>query len=134
MNVRDFVLGNAGRARFGQRRPLRDTLTALHEKRPEMGQRNLVAIGVNRDSEPVRRNLTGEGDLAGNRRIDLAGAVESDVDTAMLSPGVGVVAERELAEDVAVCRPRPCAGARRESERQADHRHGHSEHSRCPRR
>lgn len=97
-----------------------------------MGQRNLVAIGVDRDGEPVRRNLTGEGDHARDRRIDLAAAVESDVDTAMLPARVGVVAERELAKDVAVRGPCPGVGIRSERERQADHRQGHPEHPRCP--
>ena len=134
MDVRDLVLGNAGRPRFGQRRTLGDTLAALHEECPEMGQRDLVTIRVDRDGEPVRGNLAGERDLTGGRRRDLAGAVEGDVDTAMLSARVGVVAERELAEDVTVRRPGPCLSVRSESERQADRRQGHSEHSRCPRR
>ncbi len=132
VDVRDLVLGNSGRPCFGQGRPFRDTVAAFHEKWPEMGQRDLVAVGVDRDGEPVRRHLAGECDLAGDGRIHLASAADSDVDTAMLSGRVGIVAEREIAEDVAVRRPGPGVAVRRKRQRQADRRQRRYEHPRCP--
>jgi len=98
-----------------------------------MGQGDLVAVGLDRRGEPIRRNLSGERDLTGDRRIDEAGAFESNIYSAMLSTGVGVVTERELTKDAAVRRPRPCLGTRSESEREADSGHHRSQHCRCPR-
>ncbi len=133
MDVRLLVLGNARRACLCKRRSLGDAVAAPDEKLPEMGHGDLVCVDLDRDGEPVRRDLSGEGDLTGDRRADRAICFESDVDTAVLSAGVRIVAERELAKDAALRRPRPCLGARGERERERDREHGGSEHSRCPR-
>ena len=127
------VLGNAGWPRLCQRRTLRDAVATPDEKRPEMSQGRPVAVRFDRDGEPVRRNLSGERDFTRNRGPDRATVVERNVDTAMLSGGVRVVAEREVTENGAVRRPRPGLGVRSESECDPHRGQGHSQHSRCPR-
>ncbi|MDQ3425737.1 MAG: hypothetical protein M3435_05955 [Actinomycetota bacterium] len=118
MDVGNLVLDGAGRTRLGHRAALRHKFVALHKERPEMGQRDLVTIrGEDGDREPARRNLPGECNLAGDGGTNHSSAAESDVDTSVLSARIGVVAERELTEDVAVRRPGPSLGARRGGER-----------------
>ena len=99
-----------------------------------MGQRDFVTIrGQDGDGEPVRRNLPGECNLARDRSANHSSAAESDVDTSMLSSRIGIVAERELTEDVAVGRPSPSVGARGASERPRDRRESDRESLCCPR-
>lgn len=117
MDVRDVVFGVAGRTRLGYGSPFCDVLAALDEECAEMGQRDLVpAPGGDRDREAVRGDPPGECNLPGHRSANDARFAQSDVDTTVLSAGVGVIAERERAEDVAVGRPRPGLRARRGGE------------------
>jgi hypothetical protein len=75
---------------------LRDEIALPHEQRAEVRQRRLVtARGDDRDRRPVGRHLTGEGDLAGGGRADHRRAIEGDVDAAVLSSRVRIVADDE---------------------------------------
>jgi hypothetical protein len=123
MNVRHVVLGRPGRAGAGDRVTLPDDRAALHEQRPEMGQRDLVpARGEDRDCQPVRRNPTGEGDVPTRRGTDDLGVSESEVDAAMLAAEIGVVADREATQDLSLRGPRPGACARNRDERPDEER------------
>ena len=106
---------------------------AFHLEWAEVRQRGAVPVGgEDRHGEPVRRDGAGERDLAGGRCPDDPRVAERDVDAAMLTAGIGVVADGEAAEHFALRGPAPghCAGGRdqRPDDRQPD---GQSQSS-CP--
>jgi hypothetical protein len=71
MDVGGVVLCIAGGTGVSDRISLADRLTLPDAENAEMRQRGLVAArGHDRDSQPVRRNLTGERDLPGRRRTN----------------------------------------------------------------
>jgi hypothetical protein len=103
MDVRDVVLRHAGRPGLGHRVALVDSVAATYEERAEVRERDLVAVGGDdRESRPVRRDATGERDLAARRRSNDAGAVERDVDPPMLPARVRVVSDGVATEQRAV--------------------------------
>lgn len=107
----------AGRARVGDRVSFGHPRALADAQCPEMRQRRLVpVVRCDRDGQAVPRNLPGERHLTRRRRTYRTGLAERDVDTAMLPGGVLVADDRELAEDRAVSRPRPCPGGRSRAE------------------
>lgn len=108
MDVGDVVLGIAGGATFRDRVALLDTSAASHEERPEMRQRRFMAArGDDGDRHPVRGHMPGKGDFAGDGRANDRRATERDVDPAVLTAGVRVVADGVAPEHGAFPRPRP---------------------------
>ncbi len=105
MDVRDSVLGVAGRAGVGEDVPFRDGGATPHAQRTEVRQRHLGVAERNRDCEPVGGDLPREGDLARDRCAHRRRGVEGDVDAAVLTCGVRVGADGEPAQDSAVGRP-----------------------------
>jgi hypothetical protein len=106
MHVRDVMLRLSGWPGLGDRSALLDRCTALHEERPEVGERRLVAVASsNRHGETVRGNLTGEGDFPIRRSTHNTCTAERDVHAAVLPARVLVVRDRELAQDGAVDGP-----------------------------
>jgi hypothetical protein len=135
VNVWDLVLGSPRRTRLGDRIPLVEARTAPDEHGAQVRQRRLVPIRrLDRDGEPMGRNLARERHLATDGRPHNGGAPKSDVYPPVLAARIGVVTERELAEDVAVCRPCPGAGAWSRDERPRDRSKTESRQSRCPMR
>jgi len=135
MDIGDVVLGFARRAGLGDGLAFAHVVAATHEQRPEMRERGLVASrGDDRDRRPVRRHLTRERDLAGRRRAHHLGAVERDVDAAMLSACIRVVADREATEDRAVGRPVPGERVRGRQQQPGCRRGCDHGESRCPAR
>lgn len=133
VDIRVFVLRRAGRPCFGQGRFLFDARTAANDERAEVRQRDLVTVGaLNRDGEPMCRNLPGEDDLAGNRSANHSTAVEGDVDASVLSARIGVVSERELSENRAVRGPGPGLRGRSDGEHPGDGREHDRDGSCCP--
>jgi hypothetical protein len=113
MHVGDVVLGDAGRAGLGDGIALGNAGAALHQQRAQVRERRLVAVaGEDRHGQPVRRDLSGERDVARGRRADDTRVAERDVDSAMLAACIRVVAEHEAAQHRALRGPRPgvCAG------------------------
>lgn len=111
MHVGHVVLGGTGGARLSDRVSFPDTCSALHEQRAEMGEGYLVPVaGHDRHGEAVRRDRTGERELARRRGAHDPTVLDSDIDPAMLTRRVRVAADRELAQNRAV--RRPCPGQR----------------------
>jgi hypothetical protein len=135
VHVRDIVLGLARGPCLCDRLPLVDAFAAPDEQGAEMRERRLVsAPGIDRDRRPVRRDLTGERNLAGRRRSHDRGAVERDVDSAMLAARVRVVAERVASQHRAVRWPGPRKRVRCTDQQPAERDQDDREQSRCPSR
>jgi hypothetical protein len=135
VNVREGVFGLARRTGLGDGLAFLHLRPATHEERSEMGERGLVAVGgTDRHGQSVRRHLACERDLSRSRSTDDAGAVEGDVDTAVLATRVGVVADDEAAKDRPVCRPGPGKSSRGRDEQPAEHGEGDYSESCCPSR
>jgi hypothetical protein len=134
MDVGNGMLGLPGRPGSGDRVALGDARASLDLERAEVGQRRAVAVfGRDRDGEPVRRYGAGERDLAGGGRADERRASELDVDPAVLTGRVLVVADRVPAENRSVGGPRPRRRHRGCDERsESPRREEGSEAERCP--
>jgi hypothetical protein len=118
---------------FGDHVAFTHVSTALDGDPPDVRQRRLVAVGGrDRDREAVRRHLAREGDLSRDRRPDRSRDAEGDVDAAVLTCGVLVAAERELAEDGSVGGPRPGESARWARENRDGKSEGAEKKRRCP--
>jgi len=88
------MLGVAGRPGLRNGLALADLVTTPHDELAEMGQRGLVAVRRDdRDRRPVRGHLTRERHVARDGCANHRGAVERDVDAAVLSPCIRVVAD-----------------------------------------
>jgi hypothetical protein len=124
VDVRRGVLELAGEPRICEWITLGHGSALADAKRPEVGERGLVAVvGHDRDGETVRRHRTGERDLTRDWSTDRARVPERDVDAAMLARGVLVVPDRELAQHGSVRGPGPAestGGAHRRSPAEDD--------------
>jgi hypothetical protein len=113
MHVRLVVFSDAGWPRLRDRISLGDAGTTLDEQRAEVSERRFVPVGRrDGDRETVCRHLPGEGDLAGDGRMNRATVRHSDVDSPVLAACVRVVSERELPEYGPVGGPVPRRGLR----------------------
>jgi len=126
------MLGVARGTRLGHRLALVDVGTAPYEKRSEMRERGFVAArGDDGDRGAVRRNLTGEGHLAGRGRADDGSSVDRDIDPAVLSGRVRVVAHGEAPEHRALGRPAPPERIRSREQHPAERGENDRSESRC---
>jgi hypothetical protein len=104
---------------------LRDGVAAPDGVRPEVHERDRVAVR-RRDRQRLAtdRHRPREGDRAGDRRLHPGTARRADVDSAVLSGGVRVLAvEREECQHRAVHGPAPAQGGRRDDQhRDGNHR------------
>ena len=133
MNVRRLMLGLARRPCLGDRIALVHACPLPHEQRSEVRERGSVAaLGGDRDSQTVARHGAGEGDLAARGGAHGSGPAEPDVDPAMLTRGVLVVAHREGPQDGAVGRPRPRGSMLGRRQGGADTRAQPEHAGRCP--
>lgn len=133
MHVRDRLLELSRRARRGDDVALTDASAALGEEEAEMRERHPVPTDRrDGDRQPMRRDRPGERDVARDRRAHRA-AIDTNVDPTVLAGCVGVVGDRELAQNRTVCGPAPGARSRREHEA-SDRDDRADEASRCPRR
>ena len=124
VHVRQVVLGLARGARLRDGEALRHVLSLVDEQPAEVGERSPVAVrGRDRHGASVCRELAGERDFSRGRRAHRSSADDADVDAAMLPCGIGVVAERESAEDRAVRGPCPSERRRHRDQRPGRH-HG----------
>ena len=103
-----------GSAIVRRRRDRADRLGLAHNSvlgnsdRAQPDERDGVAIrGSDRDRAPVPGYGTGERDRAGRGRAHVRAGIGGDIDAAVLPAGVGIVAEREGADHLAVGRPSP---------------------------
>jgi hypothetical protein len=118
MDVRHLVLRETRRAGRGDGRALVDSRPLSDEQRAEVGERDLVSgVRLDRDRPPVRRHGARERDLARDRRAHDLGRAEGDVHAAVLAGRERVVTEGELAQHLALDRPRPGASILRQDER-----------------
>ena len=138
MDVGDRMLGLARWARLGEHVPFPHDRPAPDEKRTEMRERRLATVcRSDRDGQAVRWDGAGERDLAGGRRPHPLSVPDRDIDAPVLPRRVLVVADRELAQDRSIDRPRPrCgAGSHHETEGGRDRQcgeHPQQTSSRCP--
>jgi hypothetical protein len=85
-----------------------DSRISPHGDRSEMDERDRVAVvGTDRDRQAVSRCRARERDNAGTGREHSLGGLTADVDSAMLSPEVRILAEVERPEHRAGYRPAP---------------------------
>jgi len=132
VHVRDVVFGDARRPGLRDRLAFLEDVAVSHEQRAEMREGRLVtARRDDRDRGSVRRDLPRERDLPGRRGADDRRAVEGDVDPAMLSARVWVVADGVTAQHGTVGRPRPRKRVGRRQEHPADCRERDNDQSRC---
>jgi hypothetical protein len=135
VDVGDVVLGVARRTGLGDRLAFADDISPSHEQRAEMRQRSLVAARRGeRDRRAVRRNLPCKRHLPRLGRTNDRSSIQCDVDAAVLSARVRVVADGVTAQHGAVSRPCPGerVGCRREQPHEPRERDDHR--SRCPMR
>jgi hypothetical protein len=86
--------------------------------RAQSDKRDRIAVfAADRDGAPASGHRAGERDRAGHGRTHARTGVTGDIDAAVLSAGIGIVAQRKGAEHLTVERPSP---ARRRSGQ--DHR------------
>jgi hypothetical protein len=98
-----------------------------------MGQRDRVTVGgLNRHAFAANRHGSGKRDLAGYRRKDRRSGRRPDVDAAMLTSGVGIVAHGELLQHGAFDRPGPSRRRRHGYERHGAHDDQGSTHLSSP--
>jgi hypothetical protein len=113
VQVGNCVLGLTAGSRVGDRVALRYRRALADAQCSKVCERGLVAVArSDRHREAVRRHLPRERDLACDRRHNRAGASQRDVDASMLTRGVRVGPDGELAKDRSVRRPRPRPGRR----------------------
>ncbi len=109
MEIRNLVLGLAGRSRIGDRVALGNARALPDAQCADMGERHLVAVaGHDRHGEPVHRHRTCKGNQSRRGCANESRFTERDVDPTVLAGCIGVVPQREGPQDGAVCRPRPC--------------------------
>ena len=112
------VLCVTARAHGPDRRPLGDRVALGDAERAEMNQRHRVPVGrQDRNAAPVGRERAGEAHRAGRRCANRGPVGPGNVDPSVLARRIGVAAERERTEHVAVGRPRPRRGGARQAER-----------------
>ena len=123
MHGGDVVLRFAAPSHAPDRYAFGDGIALRDPDRTEMDDRHGVAVGgQDRDASPVRRQRSGEAHGAGHRRTHGRALRTRYVDAAVLSGGIGVAAERERSEHVAVCGPRPRPGRPARHERRETRR------------
>ena len=116
------MLGLTAGSRVGDRVALRYRRALADAQCSKVCERSLVAVArSDRHREAVRRHLPGERNLACGRCHNCAGASQRDVDASMLTGGVRVGPDGELAKDRSVRRPRP-RPCRRAGRERPDHR------------
>ena len=110
-NAEVYVCGRA----VGRRRRDRSHLLSLAHRgalrdrdRAQPDQRDRVAVGrLNRDRGPVVRHLARERDRARRWCEHVRAGFSGHIDAPVLAAGVGIVAEREGADDLSARRPAP---------------------------
>jgi hypothetical protein len=96
-----------------------DLCTLLDQRRLELQQRDRVPVaGSDRHRATAVRNAPNERDRPRRRGAHVAADVGGDVDPAVLAARVGIVAERERAQQRTVDRPAPSERSRSEHERE----------------
>lgn len=133
MDVGHVVLGVSRRPGLGERVPLGNDVARTHLQRPEVRERCLVAVGRrDRHGEPVGRDAARERNLAARGSSHHGSPAHRDVDAAVLTSRVRVLAESERTKDGAVHGPGPReTGAGRDQCRDRDDSEG-EKCSRCP--
>ena len=127
MHRRARRLRHTARAHRAHYVPLEDGLPASHRVRPEVYERNRVAVGgLDGDRLSLRGNGSGEGDRARDGRDDVGSHRRSDVDAAML-PRLVRVARVEGEERQHGPRDRPAPAQRGRREGQGDDRNHRNE-------
>jgi hypothetical protein len=108
VDARDGRFRGAARAHRPDRRTLGDRVALGHADRPEVDERDGVAVGrEDRDAAPVGRQRARERHDTRRGRPDGRAVRAGDVDAAVLPTRIGVRAERERTHDRAVRGPRP---------------------------
>jgi hypothetical protein len=106
-----------------------DLCPLLDRCRLELQQRDRVPVaGSNRHRATAVRNAPDERDRPCRRRAHVAADVGGDVDPAVLAARVGIVAERERAQQRTVDRPAPSERSRSEYEREQGQRRDQTPH------
>jgi hypothetical protein len=126
VDVRLIPFGLTARADRGHDVAFLDRGAGRHADRADVHERDRVAVrSANRHAEPFVRHLAGEGDDAGRGRAEVGARRASDVDPAMLAPGVRIVVGRERSQNRSVDWPRPPGrrGAEDEREQNPDRQH-----------
>lgn len=132
MDVRNVVLGVARGPRIGDATSFLDAIPTTDVERAEVRERRLVSLRrQDRHGEAVRGDGAGERDLACGGSPHGA-RIGRDVDSPVLSTGVGVVAERELPEHLAVGRPGPAPCSRGGDQGQHEQAGREEDGFRCP--
>ena len=115
MDVGLSPLGVAARADRADDLPLLDRRSRSHPDRSQVDERDRVAVGrANRQAQALVRKLTDEGGDAGCGCPNLGAGRRRDVDSAVLSAGVGVPFCDERPQHRSVDGPRP--GIRRRAQ------------------
>jgi hypothetical protein len=118
VDVRIRVLGCARRPDRADHGSLADALTARHRRRPEMDERDRIAVRrLDRDGEAVRGHRAHERDHACTWGNDLLAGLTGDVDATVLPGSVRVAAVSELLQDGPGRGPRPRTGGGGENEK-----------------
>jgi hypothetical protein len=113
VEVRHRQLRDAARPDRGDRIALGDQAAPPDPERPEMQQRDRVAVGrLDRQRLAAGRHRPGERDGSAGRRDHRRALRSTDVDPAMLAARVRVVAKAELAQHRPVHGPHPATRAR----------------------
>ena len=108
---------------------LTDARTLLERHLLELEQGHGVAVrGADREGATAVRNAPDERHRPGGRRANVAADVGGDVDAAVLTACIGVVAERERAQDCTVDGPAPRERSGSEHEREQGQRRDQSSH------
>ena len=107
VNVRRSAVVGRGRDRS-------DRFSFTHESvlrnsdRAQSDERDRIAVArADGDRAPVPGNGAGEGDSTGRRRARARAGVGGNIDAAVLTAGIGIVAEGESANHLTVSRPGP---------------------------
>jgi hypothetical protein len=112
------MLGVTAPSNRADRRPLGHDVALRDADRAEVDEGDRIAVGgLDRDAPTVGRQRAGERHRAAGGRAHGRALRSGDVEAAMLTGGVGVAAEDERPEHVAVRRPRPRHGRATEDER-----------------
>ena len=117
MDARHGVLRRPARAHRPDRRSLGDGDTLRDDDRPEMDERDGVAVlRLDRDPTTVRGEGSGERHDPGRGRADGRAVGAADVDAAVLAGCVGIRPQTERSQDRPVGGPRPRRSRRAEHE------------------
>jgi hypothetical protein len=123
VDVRDVVLDLSGRADRPDDRPLTHGVIAPQARRAKMRQGHGVPVGrLDRHDFAAHRHGADERDGAGCGRKNGLSGPGADVDSAVLTRGVRIVAEDELLEHLTLDGPGPRSrgGHNHESRREGD--------------